>query len=429
MAVALGWRMSLRVAPMSCLETPFAPDCAHHAARDGYTVGGCRVIEVNAIDELAGYRLAWDALVAQSPHSNYFQTLDWLASYFRHQGRDCRLRALVVQSCGKTIGFLPLVVRTEATKVGPLRVLTYPLHDWGTFYGPIGPNTTATLLAGFGHLRRAARDWDVLELRWIDEDLVDRGRTARALQAKGLSAYRSAWSTTAIIDMETSGGWDAYWASRTTKWRTNVRRNERRLAELGAVRHVRYRPLGSRYGDDDPRWDLYETCEYVSLQSWQGASNTGTTITHQTVREFLRDAHETAARTGGVDLNLLYVNDLPVAFNYGYHYQGHLFGLRMGFDRSRGADGAGSVLLCRMIQDSFARGDRLFDLGADYLDCKRPWRTRLANSYRYSHYPAGISRAQIIHAKRWMTRLFIHDDRGAAAATAAEQAAVARHVT
>ena len=381
---------------MSCRDTPFNP----------LPSTGCRVLEVNDIHELVHYRLAWDALVAQSPQSNYFQTLDWLNVYWKHYGEGCRLRVMVVQAQGKTIGFLPLVVRKESSKVGPLRVLNYPLHDWGTFYGPIGPNPTATLLAGLGHVRRTPRDWDVLDLRWIDEDGADRGRTYRALEEKGFHAYRSRWAECAMIDLAAAGNWDAYWAGRTSKWRTNVRRNERRLAELGNATHVRYRPLGSAHGDDDPRWDLYDACEGLAQRSWQGDSSTGTTMTHATIRGFLRDAHEAAARAGGVDLNLLCVDGKPLAFNYCYHYQGQLFGLRMGFDRSAGVDGAGSVLLYRMIQDSFARGDRLFDLGADYLDCKRPWLTQIATSYRYSHYPPVVSRAQIIHAKRWMEELF-----------------------
>jgi hypothetical protein len=311
--------MSLRVALMSCLEVQATP----------MPSSGYRVVEVNDIHELANYRLAWEALLAQSPYSNYFQTLDWLMVFWQHFGEGCRLRVLVVQARGKTIGFLPLVERTEASKVGPIRVLNYPLHDWGSFYGPIGPNPTATLLAGLGHISRTPRDWDVLELRWIDEDLADRGRTFRALEAKGFTSYRGQWSESAIIDLTADGGWDAYWASRTSKWRTNVRRNERRLTEMGTVKHIRYRPLGSAYGEDDPRWDLYSQCEDIALRSWQGDSTSGTTITHQSIRAFLRDAHESAVRAGGVDVNLLYVTEVPVAFNYGYHYQGQLFGLRM----------------------------------------------------------------------------------------------------
>jgi CelD/BcsL family acetyltransferase involved in cellulose biosynthesis len=363
---------------------------------------GCRVIEINDARELVHYQLAWEALLAQTPGANYFQTLDWLSVYWQHYGAGCRLRVLVVQVLGKTIGILPLVVREEATKVGRLRVLNYPLQDWGTFYGPIGPNPTATLLASFNHLQRTARDWDVLDLRWVDEQRTDRGRTARALEQSKLTAYRNQWSESAIIDLSAAGTWDNYWASRTSKWRNNVRRNERRLNELGEVKHLRYRPLGARYGDDDPRWDLYRECEGIARRSWQGESKNGTTLSHDSIRNFLQDSHAAAAKAGGVDLNLLYVNDTAVAFNYAYCLQGSLFGLRMGFDRATGAEGAGSVLLYRMLQDSFVRGDRVFDLGDEYLDCKRPWQTLTVASYRYSHYPPVVSRAQLIHAKRWV---------------------------
>jgi CelD/BcsL family acetyltransferase involved in cellulose biosynthesis len=363
---------------------------------------GCRVIEVNDIDDLAGYRLAWDALLAQSPHSNYFQTLDWLTTYWRHNHADARLRVLAVQVHGKTIGFLPLVERKEASRVGTVCSLTYPLHDWGSFYGPIGPNVTATLLAGLGHIRRTPRSWDLLDLRWIDEDLADRGRTHRALAANGFPSTESVYRQTAEIDLASMGSWDHYWASRSTKWRTNVRRNEKRLAELGSIEHVRYRPTGAACDDGDPRWDLYDHCERIAARSWQGESTTGTTLSHASIREQLRDQHQTAAKAGGVDLNLLYVDRQPVAFNYCYHYSGQVYGLRMGFDRSSPAEGAGSVLLYRMIQDSFARGDRRFDLGADYLACKRNWLTRTATIGRQIHYPPSISRVQLIRAKRWL---------------------------
>jgi CelD/BcsL family acetyltransferase involved in cellulose biosynthesis len=363
---------------------------------------GCRVIEINDARELVHYQLAWDALLAQTPGANFFQSLDWLNVYWQHYGEGCKLRVLVVQVHGRTLGVLPLTVRHEQSRVGKLRVLNYPLHDWGTFYGPIGPNPTATLMAGLNHLQRTPLDWDVLELRWVDEDRTDRGRTMRGLENAGLSAYRSRWSQSAILDLQAAGSWESYWASRTSKWRNNVRRNERRLKELGTVRHVRYRPQGARHGDGDPRWDLYRQCEEIAMRSWQGESKNGTTLSHESIRAFLQDSHQAAARAGGVDLNLLYVNDVPVAFNYGYYYQGNLFGLRMGFDRSKAAEGSGSVLLYRMIQDSFARGDQVFDLGAEYLDCKQPWLTQTIASYRYSHYPPVVSRAQLIHAKRWM---------------------------
>lgn len=355
-----------------------------------------RVTEINELSELASYRLLWQALLPQTPRASFFQSLDWLEVYLSHYGHDQRLRVLVVHAGGHPIGILPLVVRTEQTRLGQVRLLTYPLHDWGTFYGPIGPNPTATLIAGLQHIRRTERDWEVLDLRWVDLDGADRGRTERALENAGFNPQHAPWMRCAKIDL--AGDWDSYWATRTSHWRTNVRRSEKRVAELGPVTYLRYRPQGAAYGEGDPRWDLYDACEQVAGASWQAASQTGTTLTHDEVRGFFRDAHEVAARAGAVDLNLLYVDGRPIAFNYAYQYRGYVFGLRMGYD-AHATKGAGTVLQMHMIRDSFNRGDHTYDLGAEYLGCKRFWPTHILASHRYTYFPPRI-RPQVLRLKR-----------------------------
>ena len=106
-------------------------------------------------------------------------------------------------------------------------------------------------------------------------------------------------------------------------------------------------------GDDDPRWDLYDACVRLAERSWQGSSTTGTTLSHAAVQDYLRAAHATATAAGAVDLNLLFLNDRPVAFAYNYHYLGWVYGVRSGFDSSAAQDGAGNVLMGKMIEDSF----------------------------------------------------------------------------
>lgn len=355
-----------------------------------------RVIEINSLEELTGYRLAWRSLMAVTRRATFFQSLDWLETYWRHFG-ELRLRVLVVRSSDEIIGILPLGLYKERTHLGWLRVLTYPLKAWGTFYGPIGSQPTLTLLEGLKHIARTERDWDLLDLRWVDRDQCDRGRTPQAMQLAGLQGLEQPWNQVALVDL--AGTWDKYMQSRSRHWRKNLRRSERLLAAQGEVAHVRYRPAGSTTGDDDPRWDLYDACEEIARRSWQGSSTTGTTLSHASIRNYLREAHEISVKAGGMDVNLLYVGNEPVAFAYNYHFQGYVTGLRMGFDAERCGDGGGSVLMSRMLCDSFARGDRVFDLGSDYLECKRPWHTSVVTSYRYTHYPLAVARAQALRVK------------------------------
>jgi CelD/BcsL family acetyltransferase involved in cellulose biosynthesis len=392
------------------------------------------VREINQIDELSGYGQAWQELLAQTPGATFFQSLEWLEAYWRHFGADQRLRVLVVLSdAGRPGGIVPLVIRREKTKVGRLRVLTYPLHDWGSFYGPVGPEGPLILTTALAHVQNTQRDWDVLELRWLSQNHLqyvaqppsavqnqptqpraavpqtrykiiltcsaDAAQTAQAMREAGFQAYQTLWDHTAIVDLDTT--WDAYFASRPRTWRRNYRAAEKKLAEQGEITFQRYRPGGAAQGDADPRWDLYDVCQNIAQQSWQAKAANGTTLSHESVKAFLREAHAAAAAAGAVDMNILWLDGKPLAFAYNYHWRGYVYGLRMGFDPGQSRAGAGTVLLGQSIRDSIARGDRIFDLGVGSAECKRHFQTATAGIFRCSHYPPIALRAQLLRLKRW----------------------------
>ncbi len=360
-----------------------------------------RVVEINTLEELAGLRLLWNLLVSQTREATFFQTLDWLECYWAHHAERQRLRVLVVYSGERPIGILPLAVLSESTRLGKLRTLTYPLDGWGTFFGPIGPNPTATLCGALRHVQESPRDWDLCDLRWVDVEGIDAGRTLAALHSTELLGTRKPWAQAAQIEL--TGDWHNYWHSRKPDWRREVDRTRRRLADRGEVKYIRYRPEARSRGDDDPRWDLYDACEEIARRSWQGAATDGTTLCHASVRDYLRAAHQTAAAAGGVDLNLLLIGDRPAAFAYNYHYRGNVYGLRAGYDPSVAASGSGTALLRLMAEDSCQRGDYRIDLGPDSLDYKRPWATRIQTSFHYPYYAPAQLKAQAVRAKRWLT--------------------------
>lgn len=368
------------------------------------------VIEINRLEDLEGRREVWDGLFSQMSGGSFFQTFDWTVAYLRSFGRNKAPRLLFVYEHGQPIGIAPMIVCGEETRIGAFRVLTYPLADWGTFYGPIGPAPEKTLSAALGHIRRTPRDWDLLDIRWTPPAGVDRraasGATAaeqftlRALEENGFPARRSIWKETALVDLE--GSWEGYLSRLNSRFRSNLRRAVRRTESLGAVELVRHRPASAQAGDGDPRWDLYDACVELAERSWQGASHDGTTLSHPEVRGFLRETHALAARLGMVDMNLLLVGGKPAAFGYNYHHQGAVLGLRAGYDGQFASAGVGVVLYASMFQDSFARQDRLFDLGPGSLESKRRWLARCETSLRFTHYPWMAPRAQLLRVKHWL---------------------------
>ena len=365
-----------------------------------------QVLEINDIAQLADYSTAWDELLRQTAGASPFQTLAWLQAYWKHYGDDKTLRVFLVsrrdciESADDIEGIVPMVVRNETTRVGALRLLTYPLDYWGSFYGPIGPEPGQALTAVFAHVQRAPRDWDVLEPRWLGMPDAVVSRTQQAMRAAGCQAYVTTIDRTAVVELQ--GGWDHYLATRDSTWRKKYSRRQRVLAKRGKVELLRYRPRGDAQGDGDPRWDLYDACEELARRSWQGASSTGTTLSHEAVRPFLRDAHAMAAAAGIVDLNLLTVDEHPVAFAYNYCYRGHVYGLRIGFDPQWKRYSVGMILCGRSVEDSFARGDWLYDMGVGSLDIKRPVQTRCLPLLRCSHYHPASPRSQLLRTRRWL---------------------------
>ncbi len=355
------------------------------------------VVEINDIEELSQYRLLWNSLFAATPNASFFLTYDWLEANWRHFGQDQKLRVLIPYAAGQPLGILPLCVRREKYRLSTVRVLTYPLDNWGTWYGPIGPNPAATMMAAMQHLRTTPRDWDMIELRWVAADSSAGGKTARALRMAGMLSEKAEYQWTSIVEFPKT--WDEFLAGKSHSMRRQFRRTIRDLVESGRAEYIRHRPAPAAEGDGDPRWDLYEKCEAVAHASWQSEVTHGNTLTHDRVRGFFRDAHAAASRLGMADINLLMVDGRPAAFLYGYHYNGNVAALRTGFDAS--ISGLGSALMLKSIEDSCHRGDRSIDFGPGEREHKRRLRTRTESTYRLTYTPIHSWRSQAVRLTRW----------------------------
>jgi len=362
------------------------------------------VVEIHDPEQLEQYRLMWNSLLPRTPRASFFHTFDWFRLYWKHFGQQQNMRVLVVRALGAPIGIVPLCVHRRRYRVGNVRVLSYPLDDWGMWYGPIGPHQSASMFMALKHLRETPRDWDLLDLRWTPAEHTDHNATGRALRATGWRPHKSAYQQASIVRMDHD--WDHYLASKSSKWRTELRRQLRVVERAGDVEFVRYRPAGVCQGDGDPRWDLFDACRELAAVSWQGQSTTGNTLSHEPYDRFLRDCHQASAKLGMLDVSLLKLDGRPVAFAYNYHYDGNVYGLRMGYDPRLSNHGLGKALLARTLQDSFARGDRQYDLGVGEYEFKRRFRTDVETSYRYTCYPRLALRSQSVRFSQWLKQRF-----------------------
>ncbi len=354
------------------------------------------VSEYNEIARLDSLRRLWRSLWERTRDRSFFQSLEWLETYWRHFGVDSKLRVLMVSVGGRPIGIVPLVVKTTMTPLGTMRVLTDPLDDWGTFYRSIGPHPAITLKAAVEYLRTSRRDWDVIDLRHIDANGADNGRLRNALRSSRMSVQSSVDYALPVIEIE--GTFNEYLSRLTSDEERVLHDSERVLSASGRVSYRRFRPTPSVRHDDAFGRMMLDDFEKLTISGRGCPARLG--VERQLIVHFdcLRELHDVASSAGVTDLNLLYLDETPVAGIYGYHCAGATEVVQaVGVDCVMPE--AGSVLVSRMLRDSFERQDRrlLFNTATSALADR--FHASGVPSHRYTHFAATAPRAQLLRAR------------------------------
>lgn len=344
------------------------------------------VAEINDPKKLASFSLVWQTLWDRTPNRSFFQTRDWLENYWRHFGAHRKLRVLMVMSALRPIGIVPLVIKRTTTAVGSLRVLTYPLDGWGPFFGPIGSDPTATMFGALKHLAATPRDWDLLDLRGIDDAGLDKGRTANAFRLAGLPATSRVWEENREVAI-------AEWSTgEQFQLRRRVKDAERALWQHGGWEFVR-----ARVTEGAP--ELSPICRAMFQESRALLTPVNMPF------GWLPDVFEAAVCTATADVCQLWVNGrlTVAAFNTVAGEAVHPVAIG---SEANATSAAQTVFLGRMLFDGLDRGDSTYLFGpktatwaADWLPASRP-------SQRLTHFAGFRPRAQLLRLNALCKRLW-----------------------
>lgn len=356
-----------------------------------------QVTEINELHELDSLRVTWRTLLHQTPGYSFFQTLEWLETTWPHYPLPQKLRVMLVERDGQPVGIVPFCVRSEARKMGRFRILTYPLNDWGTFYGPLGAKPQAAFLAAMEHVAATTRDWDFIDLRWVDQASPEFMSIGESLRACGYDFIVRPRMEVRLVRM--NEGWDGYVKSRSRNWRQKMRRDVESLEKkAGEVGLLRYRPAAGE-GTEREHDEIYDICAAIAEHSWQSEAESQSTLSSRRVRDLLRQLHRQAGALGMLDTNILTVGGRPVAFNYNYLAANRAYGLRSGFDQTAGLENCGKILIYKMLEDAFARGDAEYSFGPGRQPHKDRFATEMRHAYTFRHYARYALRPQLLHLR------------------------------
>lgn len=349
------------------------------------------VTEFHSMDELANARLTWKHLWEKTRGASYFQSYDWLRSYLRFYGEGLKLKVLLVTIAAKPIGLIPLVVRNVRTQLGSAAVLTFPLGEWGSFYGQVGPNPAATWQGAMPHVLGSKRDWQVVELPGNDDSGPEGTRVSAALKTGGLQVAQTSQIRHPIVDL--TEDWDHFLSERSPRCRMQLAQAEHAVQRYGAVSFHRWRPDGLKSGQTDRRWDLLAAVDALKRKSDHSASRAEIELA------FLRDAHSSAVDLGVADICTLTVGGRPIAAAYSYATNGLVEPVLFVTDPEIG-EAAIQLLHCMMIRDSFLRRDRRIVFRAEHATNAETWANSSVIATTYGHYAWLSPQAQMLRLKQ-----------------------------
>ena len=314
--------------------------------------------------DITPLRDVWEAVYrgsASEPSTSY----EWTAAMLRHHLRDGdKILVLRLSRDAETLGLVPLVARTTKVFSVPLVTLAPISELYNTHSDILAARFEDELIEAFVNgLSRLGIAWDLFRLatllethplaRWMERGA---GLNRRSVQLRdGHASYF----------MTLPASWEGYLGQRSAKFRSHLKRAQKRLEKEPGVAVVEAStPPAVESG--------YEMLLHVERASWKHAHGTAiSAIARQT--GFYRDLCVGAAAHGRLRLQFLTIAGEPVAYNLGYVRNGVYYYLKTSYAERCKPLHVATCLRASLVRSLIDEGLQHMDFPAEPYEWERQW--------------------------------------------------------
>lgn len=331
----------------------------------------------------------WNDAVRRAGLAHPFLVHEWLRTWWECFGAGRGLHLVIAREAGRIVGIAPLLIDQVHMYGLPVRRLDVlhndhtPRADWivASSRPQIYEALWSAILASGDH-------WDLLQLsRFTDDSPTS---AAIRLLAHRDGCLTGTWRGDVSPYLDLSVGWERYWASRSAKFRSNLRN---RLARLSRFGEARLEVL------DDADADAHADAFRLEASGWKADSRTSISST-AAVQRFYTLLASRAARSGWLRLMFLTVGGRRIATSYSACVDNTLFLIKTGYDPEFAGCAPFKLLTYFAIQHACAEG-----LGeVDFLGDAEPWKlewTETSRPHDWLFVFANSMRARLLHSLKF----------------------------
>jgi CelD/BcsL family acetyltransferase involved in cellulose biosynthesis len=316
-----------------------------------------RITAIETIDEEEPEALvaAWEEL-ADAQRASPFLYPGFVLGWWRAFGRP-PLRLAVLREADRLLALVPLIVRNG--------VLASPANWHTPETGLLAVDDTAATELLTALLARRPRR---LALAFLDGDAP---ATALLRSTVARASYRLAERQLAnapYLDFD-GGDWEAFEREAIpSKDRKTLNRRARRLAEQGRV----WLDVSDGREDAATLDARFDELVRVEAMGWKGEQRTAMSSQPETLAFYRAVAHWGATR-GWLRMQVLRLDDAPLAVAFALEAHGVLHSMKTGYDPAHRSYGPGVMLMREVVRRGFETGLTRYELLGDEDPYKRMW--------------------------------------------------------
>ena len=370
-----------------------------------------RVEVVEGRDAFNALEREWNAAWARGPRPEPMLRHDFVKAWIENFAPGAELRTFVVRGGKEIHAALPLIETVEKgadTCFVELTTWSTPANDQSQRGGFVLGRRHEEALQLLWDRLADQPGWDRLRLRelpdgaaeWRLRDLAEKAGYPTGLWVSLRSPFLELPATVAQKPAPGAkkppaiqGAYEQIEAALDGKFRQNLRRRKRRLAEKGEVKYVL---LDGKKDLEAALADFFD----IEASGWKGEGGTAIAMKPETVGFYTQVARD-AAKRGALALGFLEHQGKRIAGHLSIVESGRHFLLKVGYDESLREFSPGQQLASACIEDSCKRGLREFDFLGPCMDWKLDWEPAL-RTHRWLTIFRPTQKGTLVHAARFV---------------------------
>lgn len=313
-----------------------------------------KITEINRADQFYELEHKWSEVLDKSKDKNPYLTWEYLSTYWKHFGKDKKLRILCIEDEDEIIAIAPLRQSRYPLGYNVIEPLGYRglMPEGADYTGLILAEKEAKCLQLFLSYLAERNEWDFVYLYDVHGTSIIPDLLLKVSQAIPLTFELETGVTCPYISVPNSA--DILLKELSGKFRKNLRTCMRNLER------------------DHPEVELRTYDEFSSVEEamriffdlhqkrWKLEHVPGVFHTQEN-RDFYIDVAKLFADNGWLALYFLVADDEPIATQYCFQFNQRMYYALGGFDPDYSRYGVGNLLLMKVIEKCIERKIEEFD--------------------------------------------------------------------